>query len=78
MTLHNLIKEYGDSDLFQRWEEGVYTEVKDNPKEKGQNYFGMWGIKNRKPKKGEDHRKTFKDSLQLRSEVSRIRYENET
>ena len=45
MTLHNLIKNYGGSDLFQRWKEGVYTEVEDTPKEKGQNYFGMWGIK---------------------------------
>ena len=52
MTLHNLIKNYGGSDLFQRWEEGVYTELEGIPK-KGQNYFGMWGIKkeNRKSKK---------------------------
>ena len=47
MTLHNLIKNHGGSDLFQRWKEGVYTEVKETPKERGQNYFGMWGIKNR-------------------------------
>ena len=51
MTLHNLIKNYGGSDLFQRWEEGVYMELEETPKEKGQNYFGMWGIKNRKSKK---------------------------
>ncbi len=26
-------------------------ELDETPKEKGQNYFGMWGVKNRKSKK---------------------------
>ena len=79
MTLHNLIKNYGGSDLFQRWEEGVYTEVENTSKENGQNYYGMWGIKNRKtPKKGENYKKTFKERLQLKSEISLIKYKNET
>ena len=79
MTLHNLIKSYGGSDLFQRWEEGVYAEVENTPKENGQNYYGMLGIKNRKtPKKGENYKKTFKERLELKSEISLIKYKNET
>ena len=40
--------------------------LEETPKEEGQNFFGMWGIKNREnPKKGENHTKPLKKDYNL-------------
>ena len=67
MTLHDLIKEHGEGDMFDRWRKARWTHVPD------------WlPIKNRRHgEKKQPQQKTFKDQQDLKSQTLEIKVRGE-